>query len=390
MFAEAWRLMRDFFYDPNMHGVDWPATRAKYMPLVDRVRDRAELSDLIADMVGELSALHIFVVGGEFREGPDHIPPACLGAAWVRDEARAGYRLEHIYQSDSNFPEQLSPLAKSGLNLNEGDIIQAINGVPVLSVPHPASLLRNQEGRQMLLSVKPAGTQPARDLIVTPISMAQERDLRYSDWEYSRRRLTEEIGKGDIGYVHLRAMGPKDIATWAGEFYPVFNRQGLIIDVRHNGGGNIDSWILEKLLRKAWFYWQPRVGNATWNMQYAFRGHAVVLCDERTGSDGEALTEGFRRLGLGKVIGTRTWGGEIWLSFDNWLVDKGIASAAEFGVYGPEGKWLIEGHGVDPDLVVDNLPHSAFLGEDAQLQAAIHDLQEQIRLHPVPVPSRPP
>jgi tricorn protease len=185
-------------------------------------------------------------------------------------------------------------------------------------------------------------------------------------------------------------MGPKDIATWAADFYPVFNRKGLIIDVRHNGGGNIDSWILEKLLRKAWFYWQPRVGNPTWNMQYSFRGHAVVLCDEWTGSDGEAFTEGFRRLGLGKVIGTRTWGGEIWLSFDTWLVDKGIASAAEDGVYGPEGKWLIEGHGVDPDQIVDNLPHSTFNGEDAQLQAAIHDLQEQIRLQPVTVPPHPP
>ncbi len=160
--------------------------------------------------------------------------------------------------------------------------------------------------------------------------------------------------------------------------------------MRHNGGGNIDSWILEKLLRKAWFYWQPRVGNPIWNMQYAFRGHLVVLCDEHTGSDGEAFTEGFKRLGLGKVIGTRTWGGEIWLSFDNWLVDKGIASAAEHGVYGPEGKWLIEGHGVDPDIVVDNLPHATFRGEDAQLKAALDHLQQQIKLKPVTVPPAPP
>jgi tricorn protease len=389
MLGEAWRLLRDFFYDTNMHGVDWPAMRAKYLPLADRTRDRAELSDLIADMVGELSALHIFVFGGDFREGPDQVQPASLGAALARDEAHGGCRIEHIYRSNPDFPEQLSPLAKPGLNLRDGDIIQAINGVPVLSVPDPAALLRNQEGQQTLLSVKTAAEPKPREVIVTPISRARDMDLRYSDWEYSRRLLVEQEGKGDIGYVHLRAMGPKDIATWAADFYPVFNRKGLIIDVRHNGGGNIDSWILEKLLRKAWFYWQPRVGNPHWNMQYAFRGHAVVLCDEHTGSDGEAFTEGFRRLGLGKVIGTRTWGGEIWLSFDNWLVDKGIASAAEYGVYGPEGKWLIEGHGVDPDQIVDNLPHSTFNGEDAQLQAAIRDLQEQIRLQPVPVPPRP-
>jgi tricorn protease len=159
--------------------------------------------------------------------------------------------------------------------------------------------------------------------------------------------------------------------------------------VRHNSGGNIDSWVLEKLLRKAWFYWQPRVGNPYWNMQWAFRGHLVVLCDAWTASDGEAFTEGFRRLGLGRVIGTRTWGGEIWLSSSNFLVDRGIATAAEFGVYGPEGRWLIEGHGVDPDTVVDNLPHATSGGSDAQLQAAIAYLEQQIREHPLPVPAAP-
>jgi tricorn protease len=154
--------------------------------------------------------------------------------------------------------------------------------------------------------------------------------------------------------------------------------------VRHNGGGNIDSWILGKLLRKPWFYWQSRVGEPYWNMQYAFRGHMVVLVDQWTGSDGEAFAEGFRRLGLGKVIGMRTWGGEIWLSASNTLADNGIATAAESGVYGPEGRWLIEGHGVDPDIVVDNLPRATFDGRDEQLDAAVRYLQEKIRTEPVP------
>ena len=184
-------------------------------------------------------------------------------------------------------------------------------------------------------------------------------------------------------------MGQTNIAEWARHYYPVFHRQGLIIDVRHNRGGNIDSWILEKLLRKAWFYWKPRVGKPYWNMQYAFRGHMVVLCNEKTASDGEAFTEGFRRLGMGRVIGTRTWGGEIWLSINNRLVDRGFASAAQTGVYGPEREWLIEGHGVDPDVVVDNLPHATFGGRDAQLDAAVKHLLEKIKKDPRPVP-RPP
>jgi len=180
-----------------------------------------------------------------------------------------------------------------------------------------------------------------------------------------------------------------DIGDFVREFYAQSEREGLIIDVRHNGGGNIDSWILGRLIRKAWMYWQSRVGVPTWNMQQAFRGHMVVLCDQNTGSDGEAFAEGFRRLGLGKLIGMRTWGGEIWLSASNFMADKGIATTGENGVFGPEGKWLIEGHGVDPDMVVDNLPHATFEGKDAQLDAAVKYLQQLIREKPVPSPAPP-
>ena len=268
-------------------------------------------------------------------------------------------------------------------------MILSINGVSTLSVSHPGSLLRAQAGKQVLLEVKPVKTKKPRLVIAKPITTDQEADLRYDEWEYTRRLEVERLSTNQIGYVHLRAMGAGNIAEWARAFYPVFQRPGLIIDVRHNRGGNIDSWILGRLLRKAWFYWQPRLGEPTWNMQYAFRGHVVVLCNERTASDGEAFTEGFRRLGLGQVIGTRTWGGEIWLSAQRWLVDGGMATPAETGVYGPEGVWLIEGRGVDPDLVVDNLPNATFEGHDAQLETAVKHLQELIAQDPRPVPSAP-
>jgi tricorn protease len=388
MFTEAWRLERDYFYDRNMHGLDWPAMRRKYEPLVDRVTDRSELSDILAQMVSELSALHIFVRGGDLRKGGDQVEPASLGARLVRDEAQGGYRVEHVYRSDPDRPERFAPIARPGSEVREGEIVLSINGVPTLSLPEAATLLRSQADRQVLLRVRAPGREP-RDVVVTPISMQREADLRYDEWEYTRRLEVEKRGAGRVGYVHLRAMGGENIAEWAREFYPVFDREGLVIDVRHNRGGNIDSWILEKLLRKAWFYWQPRVGKPYWNMQYAFRGHVVVLVNEYTASDGEAFAEGFRRLGLGKVIGTRTWGGEIWLSSSNFLVDRGIATAAETGVYGPEGEWLIEGHGVDPDVVVDNLPRATFDGRDAQLEAAIDHVLGLIRSQPVPVPPAP-
>ena len=232
-----------------------------------------------------------------------------------------------------------------------------------------------------------AGADETRDVIIVPI--ANERNLRYSDWEYTRRLAVEERGEGRIGYVHLRAMGGNDITAWYRQFYPVFNREGLIIDVRRNNGGNIDSFILEKLMRRAWMYWQERVGQPTWNMQFAFRGHMVIVVDQNTASDGEAIAEGFRRLGLGTVIGMRTWGGEVWLGSSNRLTDNGLARAPSMGVYGEDRDWLIEQIGVIPDIVVDNPPHATFGGADAQLDTAIDYLLDKIATAPIPVPDPP-
>lgn len=385
IFTDAWRMHRDYFYDRNMHGINWNAVRRKYEPLVERVTTRTELSDVIGQMVAELSTLHTAVRGGDIRRGDDDVKLPTLGARLRRDENGGGFRIEYIYQSDPDYPSELSPLADPDLNVKVGDVIQSINGVALDGVMDPHLLLREQQGDQVLLQVK-SGDE-SRQVIVIPT--IDEAGLRYRDWEYTRRMRVENQSAGSIGYVHLKAMGSSNLTEWYRNFYPVFQRQGLIVDVRHNRGGNIDSIVLEKLMRKAWFYWQGRVGEPTWNMQYAFRGHMVVLCDEHTASDGEAFAEGFRRLGLGKVIGTRTWGGEIWLTSSNRLSDGGIATAAEFGVYGPERVWLIEGHGVDPDIVVDNLPHATFNGSDAQLDAAVRHLQGLIEKDPRPVPKHP-
>lgn len=426
MFNEAWRLDRDYFYDTKMHGVDWRKVREKYAPLVERISSRAELTDILAQMIGELSALHEFAYGGDVRQPDDHVQPATLGALLTRDEKAGGYRIDRIYQADPDDPEKLSPLARPGVDCHEGDIITMIDGVPTLSIPDASALLRNKAGKQVLLHVVKgpnaakgvpaphADNHPApnantqsndRDnkapddhageaeynTIALPISAAADADLRYTDWELSRRQLVEKWSNGQVGYLHLRAMGGDNFTEFVRGFYPVFNRPGLIIDVRHNRGGSIDSWILSKLARKAWFFWNQRVNPQPpqWNMQYAFRGHMVTLCNERTSSDGEAFSEGFKRLDLGKVMGTRTWGGEVWLSSSNILVDKGIATAAETGVYGPEGKWLVEGRGVDPDITIDNLPHATFTGEDAQLKAAVDELLQEIKEHPIP-PNTPP
>ncbi len=389
IFLDAWRLERDYFYDRNMQGVNWAAMRDRYLPLVDRVATRDELNAVIAQMVSELSALHTFVAGGDDRKPADKVETATLGAVLRRDEKAGGYVVEHIYQHDPDLPDQAPPLARPDSLVKEGETIVSIDGQSLLSVSDERELLRGKAGQQVMLQVKNAKGE-TRNVLVKPISEDTDDRMRYAEWEYTRRAKVDEASKNAIGYVHLQAMGSGDIDQWARDYFPVFDRQGLIIDMRHNEGGNIDSWLLGELVRKAWFYWQPRIGNPSWNMQYAFRGPIVVLCDEQTASDGEAFSEGFKRLHLGTLIGTRTWGGEIWLSGSNVQADKGVATAAEIGVYGPDGIWLIEGHGVDPDKVVDDPPHATFEGSDAQLDAAIDLLKQEIKEDPRPVPPHPP
>ena len=257
IFMDAWRLERDYFYDPGMHEQAWDVVLEKYMQLVGRITTREELSDLIGRVVGELSALHTSVRGGDLREGDDSITVASLGARLLRDPDNGGYRIDYIYQGDPDYPNELSPLAHpdlAHLNIRAGDTIERVNGVDVLSVGHIGVLLRNQQGKQVLLTIRSQDSEGSdgansHDAIVYPI--ANESGLRYTDWEVTRRTETEMLGEGKLGYVHLRAMGGGDLNAWYRQFYPVHDRQGLILDMRRNRGGNIDSIILEKLMRQA-------------------------------------------------------------------------------------------------------------------------------------------
>jgi len=385
MFADAWRMQRDFFYDKDMHGVDWVATRAKYEPLVDRVTDRFELAELMAQMVSELGALHSQVAPGDTRPAPDEPGLAGLGGRFSK--APGGWRIDAIYGYEQELPAEAPPLAAPGVQLKVGDIITHINGRSTLDAPHILELLRGQAGRQVLLDVRQADGKTVQR-IVTPVAQLRENQLRYNDWRVSRARAVEQAGQGRIGYVHLRAMGAADIADFVREFYAASDRDGLVIDVRYNNGGSIDSWILEKLLRRAWAFWQPRSpGGAPVyaNMQNVYRGHTVVLMNEDTYSDGETFSEGFKRLKIGPVIGKRSSGAGVWLSDQNRLIDNGIMRAAETGQIDAEGRFLIEGVGVTPDIEVDNLPRATAMGQDAQLEVAIAELKKRIAEQPVPV-----
>jgi tricorn protease len=218
--------------------------------------------------------------------------------------------------------------------------------------------------------------------VVVPDDLYKDFGLSYRDWVQSNRDKVETAGS-ELGYVHIQAMGPGDVATFAREFYASDSKKGMVIDVRRNNGGNVDSWIIDRLMRKAWMFWSFRSDDAYFNLQNVFRGHLVVLADERTYSDGETFTAAIKKLGIAPVIGKRTAGAGVWLSGRNRLSDSGIARVAEFPAYDMDGQWIVEGHGVSPTIEVDNLPHATYEGADAQLDAAIEYLKKKLEEDPV-------
>ena len=382
IFVDAWRMHRDFSFDPGMRGVDWSAVRSRHEPLLARVSDRSELDDLLGQMTSELGILHSQVRGGEFRKDSESATAASLGAELER--LPGGARIRHIYRTEAEQPNERGPLQRAGVDIRDGDVIVAVNGRAVSDVADIAELLSNQAGQQVLLEVERGSTRFKR--VVMPVAAEAEANLRYSDWVQQTRASVDRVGKSRIGYLHLRAMGGNDIASFARDFYANHDRDGLIIDVRRNRGGNIDSWIIEKLLRRTWAFWQTSTTTPYWNMQQGFRGHLVVLTDALTYSDGETFSAGIKALGLGPLIGQRTAGAGIWLSDRNRLSDNGIARIAEIGQFRADGQWLIEGRGVSPDIEVDNLPFESFNGRDRQLEAALDHLDRKLKETPIIVP----
>lgn len=386
MFDDAWRMHRVFAYDPAMRGVDWNAVRARYAPLVERVTDRLELDDVLAQMAAEFGALHSQVGGGDTRADADAPKPARLGVAL--DVAADGLRIARLYRGDPELPAERGPLLQPGMEVRVDDRIVAINGREVRTEADLSARLMNQAGQQVLLRLRRG--DDTRDLVVVPVDATADAKLRYRDWVQARRERVHAGSDGRIGYLHLRAMGGEDIAVFARDFYANLEREGLIIDVRRNSGGNIDSWIIEKLMRRAWAYWQKPGQDISWNMQQSFRGQLAVLADQQTYSDGETFTAGIKALGLGPVIGMRTAGAGVWLSDRNELSDGGSARIAEYPQFDLQGRWIIEGRGVDPDIVVDNLPVATARGGDAQLDAAVGELLRRLAQKPSHTPMSEP
>ena len=389
IYNEAWRHMRDFFYAPNMNGVDWKAMRDKYAALVPFVNHRNDLTYLIGEMIGELNNGHAYVAGGERPDTP-RIKLGLLGAQLSRDPATKAYRIEKILPGENWNKHARSPLTAIGLNVKPGDYILAINGIPVSTVPNLYDALIGTADKQVILRVnsKPAD-DGARDITVVPVS--DEAPLYYKAWV---QKNVDEVSKktnGEVGYIHIPDMGQPGLNEFTKQYFPQIKKKGLIVDVRGNGGGFVSPLVIERLRRALVMIEIARNGTPQTNPPQTFVGPMVALCNEFSASDGDIFPYRFKAMGLGKLIGKRTWGGVVGIRNPLPLTDGGQLFRPEFAPYSKDGKdWVIEGHGVDPDIVVDNDPAKEFKGEDQQLDKAIEEIQTELKTKRYDLPPVPP
>jgi tricorn protease len=379
-YTDAWRIMRDWFYDPNMHGVDWRAVRDKYGALVPYVANREDLNFLLTEMGSELMAGHVYVERGDDPSRVARVDGGLLGAEIVPD-ASGYFRIARIFPGENWQESFRSPLTEPGVRAKVGDLIIAVDGRSTRGVKNFYELLEGKATRVVTLSINDRpGTAGARDERVRPVK--SEGNLRYLDWVQSRRALVDKLSGGRIGYIHVPNTAVEGNRELFKNFYPQTNREALIIDDRYNGGGFIPDRMIELLERKPLSYWVRRGTGATSTPVFANAGPKAMLTNGYAGSGGDALPYYFRARGLGRIFGTTTWGGLIGLSGNPQLADGGSLTTPSFRFFDTEGKWAVEGVGVDPDVEVVDRPEALAGGDDPTLEAAVRYLLEELRRAP--------
>ena len=387
IFDEAWRVQRDWFYDANMHGVDWQATRDKYGQFVPFCGNRGDLNYLIGEMIGELNIGHTYVRGGDKGDGGDRVSVGLLGADFDTPEGAEYHSIAHVVPGNNWNPEERSPLNEPGCGIQDGSYLIAIDGREVRSSDNVYAALQDKVGRLTTVTYNGVPIAAgARTCQVKPLG--SEFDIRYREWVDDRRARVEAAGNGEIGYIHIPTMGGWGLTEFARWWYAQTDKRAMIIDVRYNGGGFVADMIIDRMERRVWSLTLPREGAPSTNPERTFMGPMAVLISQDSGSNAEFFAEAVKRLDLGTVIGTRTWGGAIGVELHQDLVDGGMTTPPQFGLYGLDRQWLIEGWGVEPHIEVFNTPASELAGQDTQLTAAVETLkQELITAPPVMVPA---
>ncbi len=393
IYKEAWRQMRDFFYDSNMHGLDWQKMYDKYAILVPYVNNRNDLNYLIGELIGELNIGHAYTGGGD-RTMPKRYKTGLLGAQLSKDAESGFYRIDKILKGENFNSKLFSPLTEVGLNVSEGNYIIAVDGISCKDYDDFYEMMFDKAGKIVSLKINSiASEQGARTIFVKPI--ADEASLYYYNWVQGNIEKVNKATNGQVGYIHVPDMGRDGLNEFVKYFYPQLSKKALIIDDRGNGGGNVSPMLIERLRRE--ITRANILRNASVSTQTPtkmMRGPMVLLVNGYSASDGDLFPYSFRKHNLGLIIGKRTWGGVVGIRGSLPFIDGGSLTKPEFASYSADGsKWIIEGHGVDPDIVVDNNPAKEFLGEDQQLNRAIEEVMKLLKKYksippPPPYPNK--
>jgi tricorn protease len=377
MFDDAWRTMKYRFYDPKMHGKDWDAMRSKYRPLVSYVGDRQELMNVINEMIGELNASHTGASaggagGGAGRGEGANVSTRHLGIELEADEAAGRYKVTHVYED--------GPADKDWFKIEAGNYLIAIDGKPVKAGDDYWRQLGRRLNRkvELTLNTKP-DAEGAWKIKYEPISMTAYANLRYERWVKDRRAIVEKVSGGRVGYLHIKAMDQPSLARFKKELGEFRHKEGLVIDERWNGGGNIEQELLAILVQRPYQVWQPRGSEPTPRPFAGYFGPKVVLQNWRSASNAEMFPAGFRALGLGKVVGTQTMGAVIGTG-SYQLIDGSSIRTPGVGVFlADTGRTNMENSGVRPDVFVENSPEDNLAGYDRQLETATREVMKELK-----------
>lgn len=387
IFAETFRHMRDFHWDPSMRGIDWPAIRRQYEALLPKVRSRDDLRDLMGELIGELATSHTYIGGGDMVRLPKGSSIGLLGADLSYE--RGAYKVQRIYRGDAADPER-SPLLAPSAAVKEGDFILEVGGQSARAdVPYTALLLgRADKSVTLLVNNKPE-RDGARLVVVTPVG--NEQGLRYVDWVRRNREWVDAQSGGALGYVHIPDMGTQGLFRFDTWFHPQLGKKGLVVDARWNGGGFVSQLILERLRRPLTAFDRSRGGGIWTYPARVVNGPFVVLTNEHAGSDGDIFPAAIQAERLAPVIGARSWGGVIGIRSDKGMIDGGSLTQPEYAFFWPgaRGGWVIENEGVTPDIEVQNLPQELAAGKDAQLERGLAELKLLLAKEPPVEPQFP-
>ena len=388
MFHEAWRLERDFYYDPAMGGLDWKAIGERYQQLVPYAAHRADLNYILGELIGELSTSHTYVSGGDFPEVP-RVGVGLLGADFEVDPASGAYRFAQVYRERDWNSKTRAPLGEPGVQVRPGDYLLAVNGQPVRAPQDVYAAFVGTADKQTTITVG-SSARDAKPRTYTVRPVESEQSLRYTAWVAGNRAKVEQATNGRIAYIHVPNTSVWGIQEFAKQFFPQTDKEGIIVDERFNGGGFVPDFFVERLSRTTWVYWSQRDG-ADWRTPFpAVDGPKCILVNEYAGSGGDAFPYYFRQAKLGPIIGKRTWGGLVGISHRLPFVDGGSVTMPDFGMWDLQGQWAVENHGVDPDIEVENTPSAMVSGHDPQLERAIQYSLEELEKNPPRRPQRPP